>query len=68
MSGVKFQEPDLYTAHKERPNIANYTTAIYMDVCTPYPSLMPATDLNLPIGISYGVESFKKYLGWQYLE
>lgn len=24
-------EPDLYTAHQQRPNIANYTTAIYMD-------------------------------------
>ncbi|KAF8812249.1 hypothetical protein BYT27DRAFT_7220918 [Phlegmacium glaucopus] len=24
-------EPDLYTSHQERPNIANYTTALYMD-------------------------------------
>ncbi|KAF8969446.1 glycoside hydrolase family 79 protein [Flammula alnicola] len=24
-------EPDLYTSHQDRPNIQNYTTAIYMD-------------------------------------
>ncbi len=29
---VILQEPDLYTAHSQRPNLANYTTGNYMDV------------------------------------
>jgi hypothetical protein len=41
------QEPDLYTTHKKRPNVANYTAQIYMSV-----RVMPSSEIALLMVVS----------------